>query len=217
VRESAALAALLYVLAYLLVHAWGRRSPAQITAICPLRSASLPEEIQERLGPPAKVPDGERFARAEFTIGYLTDAPGIAVALLTDEASLDEALGPYMRQPIFIPDRAQCLRYLSDWKWGAGLLFGLALEVLHRRRPQSLLVDFRPPPNDVARARRISTVEPDLDLGMYAYELIRRLGRYSRYRDATFRLVFCDAEAAWVFAGRASSLGHDRRRRTVAA
>ena len=216
-RESVALAALLYVLAYLLAHLWGRRSPAQITVICPLRSGSLPEEILERLDPPAKVGDRECFARADFTIGYLTDAPGIAVALLTDEASLDEALGPYMRQPIFIPDRAQCLRYLSDGKWDAGMLFGLALELLHRGQPRSLLIDFRPPPKDVARARRISTGETDLDLGMYAYELLRRLGRYSRYSDATFRLVFWDADAAWVFAGRASSLSHDRQRRTIAA
>lgn len=205
-RETVAVVALLYVLGYLLWQIWCRRSPARVVVICALRSASVPEEIIERFGTPTVAKDPERLVHAEFTIGYLTDAPGISVATISDEASLDERLGPYLRSGIFAGEREQWLPYLREEKWNAGTLYGLALEVLHLVRPRSLLVDFRPPPADVARSRRISTGETDLDLGIYAYELVCRLRRYSRYRDATYLLLFWGAEEAWVFTGRPSSV-----------
>lgn len=198
-REALALAALIYAVTYLLAETWARRRPARIVVMCPLRSETVPQEILERLGRPTRVAQLDGFSRAEFTIGYLTDAPGIAVATITDEASLDERLGPYLRRVTFAPDRDQCLACLRDRRWNADILYALALEVLHVRQPRSLLVDFRPPAADLAQARRISTRETDLDLGMYAYELLSRLRRYSRYRDATFLLLFCDTEGAWLF------------------
>ena len=198
-REALVLAAIIYVLAYILVHAWSRRSPARVVVTCPLRSAAVPEEILERFGPPAAIEDQARFTSAEFTIGYLTEAPGIAVASVTDEASLDEKLGPYVRSAVFGPEREQCVACLRDERWNAVILCHLALEVLHRVRPRSLLVDFRPPPRELAQARRISTTEPDVDVGMHAYEIRCRLRRYSRYRDATFVLIFTDGERAWSF------------------
>ena len=198
-REAVALLAVLYVLAYLLARAWGRRSPPRVVVICPLRSATVPQEILERLGAPTRVAVPASFADAEFTIAYLTDAPGISVASVTDERSLDERMGPYLRRPIFAPRREDYLACLRGQKWNAAMLHGLAMEVLHRVRPRSLLVDFRPPPADVARARGISATETDLDLGMYAYEIFCRLRRYSRYRGTRFLLFFCDGEGAWLF------------------
>jgi hypothetical protein len=198
-REAVALAAIAYVLAYLLAQAWSRRSPARVVVICPLRSATAPEEILERFGAPMAVDDPDRFTQAEFTIGYLTDAPGIAVASVTDEASLDEKLGPYLHNPAFGPEREHCVTYLHDQRWNAVILCHLAMEVLHRVRPRSLLVDFRPPPKDVAHVRRISTTESDVDIGMHAYELFCRLRRYSCYGDATFLLMFSGEERAWSF------------------
>lgn len=209
-RETVALVALLYVLVYVLWQIWCRGSPARVVVICPLRSASLPQEIKERLGTPTVAKDRERLVRAGFTIGYLTDAPGISVSTITDEASLDEELGPYLRSGIFAGEREQWLPYLRETKWDAGALYSLALEVLHLGRPRSLLVDFRPPPADLARSRRISMGESDLDLGMYGYEILCRLGRYSWYRDATYLLLFWGAEEAWVFTGRPSSIGQQR-------
>jgi len=73
-----------------------------------------------------------------------------------------------------------------------------------RSQPRSLLLDFRPPPKDQAQARRISTTETDVDIGMHAYELFCRMRRYSRYRDATFLLMFSGEERAWSFEGHAS-------------
>ena len=210
-RETVALVALLYVLVYVLWQIWCRRSPVRVVVICPLRSASVPQEIMERLGTPTAVKDPERLVRAEFTIGYLTDAPGISVATIDDEASLGEKLGRYLRSGIFAGEREQWLPYLREEKWDAGTLYCLALEVLHLVRPRSLLVDFRPPPADLARSRRISTGGTDLDLGMYAYEILCRLGRYSWYRGATYLLLFCGAEEAWVFTGRPSSVGPQRQ------
>lgn len=200
-REATALVALLYVLAYLLVQAWRRRLPAQVIVLCPLRSGTVPQEILERFPPPTRVAEWYPLARAEFTIGYLTDAPGISLASVTDEASLDKKLGSHVRHPIFGPTRDHCLACLRDRRWSAVMLYELALEVLHVVRPRSVLVDFRSPPTDLARAHRISTTETDVDLGMYAYELLCRLRRYSRYRDAMFLLLFCDREGAWRFGG----------------
>jgi hypothetical protein len=199
VREAAAFAAILYVLVYVLAQAWSRRSPARVVVICPLRSPTVPQEILERFGPPSSVEDLDRFARAEFTIGYLTSAPGIAVASVTDEGSLDEKLGPILRNAVFAPEREHCAACLRDRKWNAVILCHLALEVLHRARPRSLLVDFRPPSRDRAQAHRISTTEPDVDIGMHAYEIFCRLRRYSRYRDATFLLIFAGESRAWWF------------------
>jgi hypothetical protein len=199
--KAAGLVALLYVLGYLLAQAWSRRSPARVVVICPLQSVTIPEEILERFGPPAAVEDLARFTSAEFTIGYLTEAPGIAVASVTDEASLDEKLGPYVRGAVFGPERAHCVACLRDERWNAVILCHLALEVLHRVRPRSLLVDFRPPPRELAQARRISTTEPDVDIGMHAYEIRCRLRRYARYRDATFVFIFADGKRAWSFTG----------------
>jgi len=199
VREAVALGALVYVLAYVLAQAWSRRSPARVVVICPLRSATMPEEILERFGSPSAVHDPDRFARAEFTIAYLTDAPGISLASVTDEASLDDKLGPYLRRPIFGPEREHCVACLRDQRWNAVILCHLAFEVLHRVQPRSLLLDFRPPPKDQAQARRISTTETDVDIGMHAYELFCRMRRYSRYRDATFLLMFSGEERAWSF------------------
>jgi hypothetical protein len=198
VREAAALAAIVYVLAFLLAQVWCRRSPARVVAICPLRSATVPEEILERFGPSSPVADLGSFTQVEFTIGYLTDAPGIAVAAVSDEASLDEKLGPYVRDAVFAPEREHCMACLRDQRWNAVMLCHLALEVLHRVRPRSLLVDFRPP-KDRALAGRISTTEPDVDIGMQAYEIFCRMRRYSYYRDATFQLIFSDVDRAWSF------------------
>lgn len=200
-RETAVLMAVLYVLVYLLAQAWGRRSPARVVVICPLRGGAVPQEILERLDAPTRVSDLDHFACAEFTIGYLSEAPGISLASVNDEASLDEKIGPYLYHAIFAPNRDWWLACFRDQKWNAAMLYGLALEVLHHVWPRSLLVDFRTPPVDLARVRRISTTETDLDLGMYAYEILCRLRRYSRYHDATFQLLFCDGEGAWLFTG----------------
>lgn len=193
-RSAAALAASLYVVSYLLAQAWRRRAPGRVVVICPLRDAGVPPEIVERLGPPAPAGDLEPFLLAEFTIAFLTDAPGISLATITDESSLEEKIGPYIRGANFAPSRDRWRAFLARKSWTAALLFDLALEVLHRVRPRSLLVDLRPPPRDRARELGISTPETDLDLGIYAYEIRCRLRRYSRYRDTPFDLLFCDGE-----------------------
>lgn len=197
-RGAVALGAALYMLAYLLAQARARRRPPRVVVMCPLRSGAVPQEILDRFGTPTRIDAPQGVTEAEFAIGYLTDAPGISLGSVTDEASLDEKLGSYLRRGVFV-ERDHCLACLRDGKWSADMLYALALEVLHVVRPRSLLVDFRPPPKDLARARRISAMETDLDLGMYAYELLCRLRRYSRYRDATFLLLFCDGEEAWLF------------------
>lgn len=120
---------------------------------------------------------------------------------MSDEAALDERLGPYVRDGVFAPERQHCVACLRDQKWNAVMLCHLALDVLHRVRPRSLLVDFRPPPKDLAEARRISTTESDVDIGMQAYEICCRLRQYSRYRDATFLLICSDGAQAWSFTG----------------
>ena len=106
-----------------------------------------------------------------------------------------------LRDGVFAPEREHCVACLRDQRWNAVILCHLALDVLHRVRPRSLLVDFRPPPKDLAQARRISTAESDVDIGMHAYEIFCRLRRYSRYRDAAFQLLFGDAGRAWLFTG----------------
>lgn len=191
--QAAALAAALYVAGYVLAQAWRRRQPGHVVVLCPLRGEA-PPEVVERLGSPTPIGDLEPFLRAEFTVAYLTDRPGISLATVKDESSLDEAIGPFIRRPIFVPGRDRWEALLSRRSWTSVLLFGLALEVLHRIRPRSLLVDLRPPPRDRALELGISTSETDLDLGMYAYEIRCRLRRYSRYRDTRFDLLFCDGE-----------------------
>jgi len=200
--REAALAAAFYVAAYLSAQAWRRRRPGRVTVVCPLRGAEVPPEIVERLRAPVPVEDLAPLLRAELTLAYFTDAPGIALAAITDEASLERAIGRFLRPLIFVPGRPRWRDLVAARRWSANLLFGLALEVLHRRRPRTLLVDFRPPPRERARELGISTPESDLDLGMYAYEIRCRLRRYSRYRDAAFDLVFCGEEGrAWRVAG----------------
>lgn len=200
--RAAALMAAIYVVGYLLAQAWRRRKPGRVTVLCPLRGEEVPPEIVERLGAPTPVGDLEPLLRAEFTVAYLTDAPGIALAAITDESSLEETIGPLLRPPIFVPGRSRWQALLTHRSWGATLLFGLALEALHRVRPRSLLVDLRPPPRERARELGISTPETDLDLGMYAYEIRCRLRRYSRYRDAACDLIFCGGEGrSWRVTG----------------
>ena len=195
-REAAALAAALYVVAYLLASARRRRKPGRVVVLAPLRAEAVPQEIVERLGAPSPVGDLEPFLRAEFTLAFQTDAPGISLAAIADESSLEETIGPLLRDPIFVPARDYWQALLARGRWTPDLLFGLALEVLHRVRPRSLLVDLRPPPRERARELRISTPETDLDLGMYAYEIRCRLRRYSRYRDTPFDLLFFDREGS---------------------
>ena len=144
--------------------------------------------------PGAPVDGLEAFLPAEFTVAYLTDAPGISLATVTDESSLEATLGRWIRHPVFVPARDYWRTVLAEKSWTPGLLFDLALEVLHKLRPHSLLVDLRPPPREKARELRISTSETDLDLGMYGYEIRCRLRRYSRYRDTSFDLLFCDRQ-----------------------
>ena len=202
-RWVPALAAAFYVAAYLLAQAWRRRTPGRVVVICPLRETGVvPPEIVERLGTPAPAGDPDSVGRVEFTIAFLTEAPGISLAAVTDESSLEERIGPYVRGGAFTPALDWWRGLLGRGKWSAALIFDLALEVLHRVEPRSLLVDLRPPPSDRARALGISTPETDLDLAMYAYEIRCRLRRYSRYRDTPCDLLFCDeAGRAWRVAG----------------
>ncbi len=199
-KEAAAVAAALYVIGNLLARAWRRRKPGRVVVLCPLGEGGVPPELLERLTPRAPVAVLEPFLPAEFTVAYLTDAPGISLATVTDESSLEATIGSLIRHPIFVPGRDHWQTVLAQRNWTPGLLFDLALEVLHRVRPRSLLVDLRPPPRETARELGISTSETDLDLGMYGYEIRCRLRRYSRYRDTSFDLLFCDRE------GRASRL-----------
>jgi hypothetical protein len=202
VSPEAAVLAAIYVVAYLSVQAWRRRSPGRVTVLCPLRGAEVPAEIVERLGAPSAVHELAPLLRAEFTLAYVTEAPGIALASITDESSLESGIGRFLHPAIFVPGRSRWLALLAARRWSANLLFGLALEVLHRLRPRTLLVDFRPPPRERARELGISTPESDLDLGMYAYEIRCRLRRYSRYREAAFDLVFCgEGGMAWRVGG----------------
>ena len=178
-KEAAALLAALYVVGYLLVQARQRRGRARLVVICPLRSAAVPVEIRERLGLPAPAGDPARYLEAELTISHAFDA-----------ASLQS----HARRPLFAPEPC----FQPEAKWTAATLYDLALEALHVRRPRSLLVDFRPPPDDVVRGRSFAAVESDVDIGMFAYELLCRLRRYSRYRDASFALLFCGKDTAWM-------------------
>jgi hypothetical protein len=192
VREEVALAAALYVVAYVLAQARRRRRPGRVVVLAPLRAAAVPQEIVERLGAPSPESDLAPFLRAEFTVAFQSDAPGISLGAITDESSLEKAIGPFLRRPIFVPGRDHWQALLARRSFTPGLLFDLALEVLHRIRPRSLLVDLRPP--ERAREPGISTAETDLDLGMYGYEIRCRLRRYSRYRETPFDLLFCDRE-----------------------
>jgi hypothetical protein len=203
VREAVGLAAAVYVVGFLLAQRWRRRDPGRVVVLCPLREAELPTEIAERLGAPRSVGDLGPFLPADLTIGYLTDAPGISLASITDEPSLRAAIGPYARDPLFAPGPDRWRALLARPRWTAGLLFALALEVLHRSSPpRTLLVDFRPPPKERARALAISAPESDLDLGMYAYEIRCRLRRYSRYCGTPCFLLFWRGEGeGWVFEG----------------
>jgi hypothetical protein len=203
VRSLLTLAAALYVAAYLLAAAWRRRAAGRVVVICPLRDpGTLPQEIVERLGPLVPADERETAPRAEFTIAFRSDAPGIALAAVTDASSLEARVGPHIRDGIFTP--------APDWwhglpgrgRWSAGLLFDLALEVLHRSRPRSLLVDLRSPPREEARALGITAHETDADLAMYAYEIRCRLRRYSGYRDTPCDLLFRgEAGASWRLSG----------------
>jgi hypothetical protein len=195
-RETVALVAVLYVLVYLLARARSRRAVPSIVVLCPLRSETAPEEILDRFGAPTRIGEPDRLAGGALTVGFATAGPGISLVSITDEASLDATLGRYLRRPVFGPTRDDCLPCLRDRKWNGAMLYSLALEVLHRERPRSLVVDVRPPAHD---APRISVTESDVDLGMYGYEILCRLRRYSRYREATFWLLFCDAGGAWLF------------------
>ncbi len=200
-RLAAGLAAL-YVAAFLLAQAWRRRTPGGVVVLCPLRGAEVPPEIVERLGTPVTVSDLEAVQRAEFTIAFLTDAPGISVAAVTGASALEEKVGPGIRRGNFVPGKGGWGDALGRRKVTAALLFDLALEVLHHVRPRSLLVDLRPPPREKAALLGVSVPETDLDLAMYAYEIRCRVRRYSRYRDTPCNLVFCPPEgSAWRLTG----------------
>jgi hypothetical protein len=203
VTSLLALAAAAYVAAYAAAEAWRRRTPGRVLLICPLREAqAVPQEIVELLGAPLPARGLEALPRADVTIAFLTDAPGIALARATDESSLDAMIGPYVRGGAFTPALDWWREQVGRGRWTAGLLFDLALEVLHRQAPRSLVVDFRPPPPDETRALGVPARETDLDLAIYAYELRCRLRRYSRYRDTPCELVFCGVEGvAWRLSG----------------
>jgi hypothetical protein len=196
------LAAAAYVAIFLLAEAWRRRRRGHVLVICPLREADVvPEEIVERLGAPA-AGDLEARPRADFTISFLSDAPGIALGRVTDAASLEAMIGRYVRDGMFTPAAAWWHEQLGRGRWNAGLLFDLALEVLHRTAPRSLVVDLRPPPAEQARALGIAVRGRDVDLAMSAYELRCRLRRYSRYRDTRCDLLFCrEGGAVWRLSG----------------
>lgn len=197
------LAGVAYVAAYVLVEAWRLRVPGRVVVICPLREAQLvPPELVERLGTPAPAEDRYSPPRADFTIAYLTGAPGIALARASDTSSLDAMIGPLARGGVFMPSVEWWHEQVGKGRWTAGLLFDLALEVLHRVRPRSLVVDLTPPPPDEARSLGIPARETDADLAMYAYEIRCRLRRYSRYRDTPCDLVFrCEGGPTWRLAG----------------
>jgi hypothetical protein len=203
VTSPLALAAAAYVAAFAVAEAWRRRRPGRVLVVCPLREAdAVPEEIVERLGTPAPAAALGALPRADFTIAYLTDPPGIALARAKDAASLDAMVGPYVRGGAFAPAAHWWHEQLGRGRWTAGLLFDLALEVLHRKAPRSLTVDFRPPARDAARALGVPARETDVDLAMYAYELRCRLRRYSRYRDTPCDILFCrEGGAAWRLSG----------------
>jgi len=202
VREAAALGAAVYVVGFLLAQAWARRSRPHLTVICPLRSGAAPPEIVDRLGAPVPAGGLDRFLTADFTVAYASEARGISLASIEDEAALDLRLGRYLNPPIFAPARERLLACLQGEKWTPAVLYTLALEVLHHERPRSLLVDLRPPSPDTTLGRRVSRSESDADLALYAYELRCRLRRYSRYRDAEFRLLFeGERGATWLLTG----------------
>jgi hypothetical protein len=202
VREAAALVAGAYIVCFLLARAWAGRRRGHLTVVCPLRSGAAPVDIVDRLGEPVPAGGLDRFLPADFTIAYATDAPGISLATIEDETALDRKLGPYVSPPIFAPSRERLLACVGGEKWTPGVLYALVLEVLHRDRPRSLLVDLRPPSKDTALGRRVSTSESDADLALYAYELRCRLRRYSRYRDAEFRLLLeGEKGATWLLTG----------------
>ena len=104
-REAAALTAALYVMGYLLIRAWRRRRPGRVVVLCPLGEGGVPPEIVERLTPPTPVAELEPFLPAEFTVAYLTDAPGISLATMKDESSLEATIGSLVRHTIFVPRR----------------------------------------------------------------------------------------------------------------
>jgi hypothetical protein len=195
------LLAAVYVVAYVALDAWRRRAPGRVAVICPLREAAVPEELLERLGRALPLDDVTPFERVEFTVAFRSEAPGIALAAVADAASLEAVLGPYLRGGAFTPAYDWWLGLLGQGRWSAGLLFDLALEVLHRDEPRSLLVDLRPPPHDEARRLGIRTPETDVDLAMYAYEIRCRVRRYSRYRDTPCDLVFDTGATAWRLSG----------------
>jgi hypothetical protein len=195
-------AAALYVAAYAAAEAWHRRDRGRVLILCPLRDAGcVPSEIVERLGPPAPAGAVDTTGPVEFTIAFSGDAPGISLTAVTGASSLDARVGPYIRG-IFTPARDHWLGLLErPRRWTAGLLYDLALEVLHTEKPRSLIVDLRPPPPDRARELGVSPAETDLDIAMYAYEIRCRIRRYSRYRDTPCELLFCGADATWRLTG----------------
>lgn len=194
--EIAALLAGIYILAYLLF----RRRPARIVIICPLHLEEVPEELVSRLGTSLKcVEDVEDLVEGDFRIGYLHDGPGIAIAEIATESMLEDRLGPYLESKGSLLGRRAWLRYLSRKKWRGFAIFALTLNILHTKLPRSLTVDFRRPTQEHARRYRISRADKDIDLGMYAYEILSRLRRYSRYRGASCRIIFQGSDSAWRF------------------
>jgi hypothetical protein len=143
-------------------------------------------------------------------VGYGPGRPGVALGEVTDEARLDRILGRYMEVGGHLWSRSEWKRQVEERKWNAVALFFLALNVVHRDRPRSLVVDFRAPPGDDAAARRVSTSDRDVDCAMLAYEILCRAERYSEYRGAAMDLVFTGREGARTFSSEAPG-GRPRR------
>jgi hypothetical protein len=171
--EALALAAGLYTMVYVLI----RPRPRRVTVLCPLRSLPPPADVADRL---IEFPSPAPPFSGDVTLGYVD--PG--------------ALKAFLERPVFAAGRRTTKRAIEARTWTPSLLTGLALEVLHRDSPRSLVVDFRPPP---AEDWRVSTGEKDVDLAMYGYEILCRARRDSRYGTAGLRLVLCAPEATRTF------------------
>jgi hypothetical protein len=190
-----------YVIGYWLWDRRSRRTHRRLVALCDLRGGALPDEIVERLGASVRVERIESYLEADFQVSYFGEAPGVALALIRDEADLEKRLGRVVGWGTFVSGPRNWCGFLANpsrW-WNGEALHRVALQALHNLKPRSLAVDFRLPARDVARAHRITSTEKDVDVGMYAYELRCRMRRYSLYQEAEFCLLFCDGEGAWLF------------------
>jgi hypothetical protein len=196
--------AAVYAVGYLLAKERARRRPACVTVIAALR-APIPEEAAEWLVPAVRVAEPEPVVPPTFTVAYETAASGISLAPVVDETTLEAALGAWLDRAVFAPSRPQLALALSERRWSASLLLGLALEAIHRARPRSVVVDFRVPADGCSSGFAVAAGEADVDVAVNALEIVRRALRYSDYRDATVSILFCEPAGTWLTSPRGDS------------